>query len=178
MNSKLRTIIFFVVLLGLSYVSYQYMINPANQTLNALRVKIDEKTAKLAELDKATAAAKDMSKQLEQLEEAIKFFEGKLPPHSEIHKVLEQITVIAQKEGLQPKTISTLAQKNNSGYIEQPLKMQLKGNFTSFYAFMLEIEQLPRIMKIRELKLTKEKDDDGQVTADFVISIFFQNKNA
>jgi type IV pilus assembly protein PilO len=130
----------------------------------------------LAEFEKATAAAEDLTKQLEQLQQAIEFFESKLPPTSQIHEVLQQVTIIAQKEGLKPKTIRTLTQKDNSGYIEQPLKMELQGNFNSFYSFLLELEKLPRIMKIRELKLDKQTNNEGQIAADFIISIFFQNK--
>ena len=89
--------------------------------------------------------------------------------------MLEQVTVIAQKQGLKPKTIKTLSKKDNSGYIEQPLKMELDGDFGSFYSFLLELEQLPRIMKIRELDLDKQKDGEGTIVADFVVSIFFQN---
>ena len=131
---------------------------------------------KLAEFEKATSATQNLAKQLEQLQEAIEFFESKLPPTSEIHKVLEQVTLIAQQQGLKPKTIRTLEKKNNSGYIEQPLEMELVGNFNSFYSFLLELEKLPRIMKIRELKLDKQKQIEGQISADFVVSIFFQNK--
>jgi len=90
--------------------------------------------------------------------------------------VLEQVTVIAQKQGLKPKTIKTLKKKDNSGYIEQPLKMELVGNFNSFYSFLLELEKLPRIMKIRELELDKQTKNEGQIAADFIVSIFFQNK--
>jgi len=112
------------------------------------------------------------------LQEAIRFFESKLPPTSEIHKVLEQVTVIAQKQGLKPKTIRTLQKKDNSGYIEQPLQMELEGDFNSFYSFLLELEKLPRITKIRELELNKQKESEGQITADFIVSIFFQNKTS
>ena len=130
----------------------------------------------MAKFQQATAAAEDLAKQLEQLKEAIGFFESRLPPKSKIHEVLEQVTVIAQKEGLEPKIIRTLKEKDNSGYIEQPLKMELQGNFSSFYSFLLELENLPRIMKIRELKLEKQKTDEGRIAADFIVSIFFQNK--
>ena len=133
------------------------------------------KLAQLAKFEEAASAADDLAKQLEKLQEAIEFFESKLPPTSQIHEVLEQVTVIAQKEGLKPKTIRTLTTKDNSGYVEQPLKMQLEGNFSSFYSFLLELEKLPRIMKIRELKLEKRSDDEGQIAADFIVSIFFQN---
>lgn len=175
MNSGLRKFVFFVLLVGLTYLAYRYMIKPANSDLAKKRVEVEKNLAKLTEFEKATSAADNLNKQLEQLQEAISFFESKLPPTSEVHKVLEQVTVIAQKQGLQPKTIRTLKKKNNSGYIEQPLKMELVGNFNSFYSFLLELEQLPRIIKIRELQLKKQTKEDGQISANFIVSIFFQN---
>jgi len=176
MTSGLRKAVFFVLLLGVALVAYQYMIKPANRYLAEQKARLQTKLAKLAEFEKATAAAEDLSKQLKQLGEAIEFFESKLPPKSEIHKVLEQVTVIAQKQGLKPKTIRTLEKKDNSGYIEQPLKMKLEGDFNSFYSFLLELEKLPRIMKIRELELEKQAKSEGQIAADFIVSIFFQNE--
>jgi Tfp pilus assembly protein PilO len=56
--------------------------------------------------------------------------------------------------------------------------MKLVGNFNSFYSFLLEIEKLPRIMKLRELKLKKNLNGEGEVGAEFIVSIFFQNKAA
>ena len=176
MTSSLRKAVFFVLLIAFAAAGYQYMIKPANRHLAEAKQRVEGKRAKLTEFEDATAKAEDLNKQLEQLQEAVRFFESKLPPTSEVHKVLEQVTVIAQKQGLKPKTIRTLQQKDNSGYIEQPLNMKLVGNFTSFYSFLLELEKLPRIMKLRELKLQKQNDSEGLVAAEFILSIFFQNK--
>ena len=176
MTSGFRKAVFTVLLFGVAVVGYQYMIEPANRHLADAKGRLEIKLTQLAKFGKAATAAEGLTKQLEQLEEAIKFFESKLPPKSQIHKVLEQVTVIAQKQGLKPKTIRTLKKKDNMGYIEQPLKMELEGNFSSFYSFLLEIEKLPRIIKIRELKLDKQKSTEGQIAADFIVSIFFQNK--
>jgi len=176
MTRGLRKFVFFILLLGVAYVAYQYMVKPANKHLAEQKARLHTKLARLDEFEKATPAAQDLSKLLEQLQEAVDFFESQLPPKSEIHKVLEQVTVIAQKQGLKPKTIKTLKKKDNSGYIEQPLKMELVGDFNSFYSFLLQLEKLPRIMKIRELKLDKQTKNEGQIAADFIVSIFFQNK--
>ncbi len=178
MTSGLRKVIFFVLLIGVSLGGYQYMIKPANQCLTEAKQRVEGKQAKLTEFEQATSKAEDLNKELEDLREAIRFFESKLPPTSEVHKVLEQVTVIAQKQGLTPKTIRRLQEKDNSGYIEQPLDMKLVGDFTSFYSFLLELEKLPRIMKLRELKIQKERGSDGKVAAEFILSIFFQNKAA
>lgn len=175
MNSNLKKLIFFVLMLAVAYVGYQYMIKPANQALAEQQTRVQTNMDKLEKFEQNTTTVKDLGKQLEKLEEAITFFESKLPPKEEIHKVLEQVTVIAQKRGLQPKTIRTLKKRNNNGYIEQPLKMELVGSFRSFYSFMLDLEKLPRITKICELKLEKKKNGDGDISADFIVSIFFQN---
>jgi len=175
MTSGFRKAVFLVLLLGVAAVGYQYMVKPANQHLAEAKQRVDGKRAKLSEFEEATVKAEDLNKQLEQLQEAIRFFESKLPPTSEIYKVLEQVTLVAQKKGLTPKTIRTLQRKDNSGYIEQPLEMKWVGSFNAFYSFLLEIEKLPRIMKLRQLELEKEGTDEGTVAAEFILSIFFQN---
>ena len=52
--------------------------------------------------------------------------------------------------------------------------MELNGNFNAYYAFLLELEKLDRITKIRELKLVKQSEHEGQTDARFVVSVFFQ----
>jgi type IV pilus assembly protein PilO len=176
MSSGFRKAIFLILLLGVMAAGYQFLIKKANDGLAQARKQLDEKRAKLAEYERATAQAEDYNKQGKQVEEAIRFFESKLPPTSEIDKVLGQVTVIAQKQGLVSKEIRNLGTKDNSGYVEQSLQMKLVGNFNSFYSFLLEMEKLPRITKLRELKIQKEKDGEGRIAAEFVVSIFFQNK--
>lgn len=178
MIKGLRKIVFFVLLLGLAYIAYQYMIKPANSNLAQKKAEVENdlaKLAQLAELEK-NSTTENITEQLKKLQKTIEFFESKLPPKSHIAEVLEQVTVIAQKHDLKPKTIRALKEKDSNGYIEQPLKMELVGNFNSFYSFLLELEKLPRIMKIRELELKKQPKQEGQITAKFVVSIFFQNK--
>lgn len=175
MNSSVRHLIFFVLIIGMAYVSWAYMIKPANENLTQQRSTMEIQKAKLNELQQATAAAENLSEQLKKIEGAIDVFESKLPPTSEIHTVLQDVTLIAQRHGLTPKTIRTLKNEENRGYIEQPLEMELHGNFNSYYAFLLELEKLDRITKIRELKLRKKSKSEGQTEARFVMSIFFQD---
>jgi type IV pilus assembly protein PilO len=178
MNSGVRHIIFFVLIIAMVYVSYAYMIRPANEHLTQQRMQMEASRAKLAELERATAASEDLSQQLEQMEQIIREFESKLPPSSEIHTVLENVTLIAQRHGLVPKMIRTLKTTTNGGYIEQPLEMELHGDFNSYYAFLLELERLDRITKIRQLELKKKSKYEGQTEAKFIMSIFFQNSRS
>jgi len=176
MTDNVRKLVFFLMLLGMAWLAHAFIV-PANKRLAVERTQLQTKLKKLQQLKEATATTQSLDKQLEQLEETVSFFESKLPPQSRIHKVLEQVAVIAQKQGLKTKTIRTLKQKDYMGYIEQPLKMELYGNFRSYYSFLLELERLPRIIKIRELGLIKDHKAEGVTTAGFIVSIFFQNKS-
>jgi len=177
MNSTARNLIFFLLIIGMVYASYQYMIKPANSELAAQREKVIQKKAKLRELQNAPSVVGNIKEQLKKLENSIALLESKLPSKEQIHTVLEDVTVIAQKHGLHPKTIRTIRQKDNSGYIEQPIKMELDGDFNSFYSFLLALERLDRITKIRKLTLNKDLENEGFAKANFVLSIFFQNSN-
>ncbi|MDH7598772.1 MAG: type 4a pilus biogenesis protein PilO [Sedimentisphaerales bacterium] len=179
MSSGARHVLFFGLLMGLSIAGYQFMIRPSNAQLAAAKQRVEAKLAKLAEFEKATAKVQDINKQMAQIDQAIAFFESKLPPSSQIHKVLEQVTLIAQRHNLDPKTIRTLARKDSDAYVEQPLSLQLEGNFNAFYSFLLELERLPRIIRVSKMDLVKVKDQNaGIITADLVISIFFQPSKA
>jgi type IV pilus assembly protein PilO len=176
MTGNLRKVIFFVLLLTVAYLAYAFMILPANKNLADQKERVQQNIKILNELQQATSTARDLNKQLVQLGEAISFFESKLPPNSQIYQVLQDVTVIAQKQGLSIKSTKTLTSKDNNGYIEQPLQMELYGSFNSYYSFLLELEKLPRITKVRELQLKRDASNDGAATANCVMSIFFQNK--
>jgi type IV pilus assembly protein PilO len=178
MKSGMRKIVFFVVLVGVAYLAYQYWIKPVNETLAEQKTRLHAKLAKLEDAEKTIPGAEEVARQLEKLEEAVEFFESRLPYTSEIDKVLHDVTVIVQNQGLRSKRVLRLQKKDDSGYVEQPLKMELVGDFNSFYSFLLELEELPRIMKIRELELDKQTEYEGQIAANFILSIFFQNKTS
>jgi Tfp pilus assembly protein PilO len=164
-----------MLVVGLALVGYQFVIRPAQESLRESQERLEMNRMKLSEFEKATNVALDLTTQLQQLQNAVEFFEQKLPPTSEIHKVLEQITLIAQKQGLNPKSIRTLGKKQNSGYVEQPLEMKFEGNFKAFYSFLLEVEKMQRIMKVRKLEVNKTNQLEGQISTDCIMSIFFQN---
>ena len=178
MNNNIRKAVFFILLIGLVYISYVLMIRPANTNLSRQKEKVSQNMTKLRQLETAPAAIEDLRKQLTELEDGISLLESRLPPKSEIHTVLKNVTEIALQEGLTPKTVRTLKPKYNNGYIEQPLKLELEGDFKSYYSFLLALEKLDRITNIPELVIEKDSNFDGSMQATFVVNIFFQNSGA
>jgi hypothetical protein len=116
MTSGLRQAIFFFLLVGVAAAGYQYMIKPANQHLAEAKRRVEGKRAKLADFEEATAQAEDFNKQVEQLQEAVRFFESKLPPTSEV-RVLDRSQSLPEAGPPRPSDPAT---KDNNGYVEQP----------------------------------------------------------
>ena len=177
MNSSMRKIIFFMALVGMVYLGWAHMISPANAALIKRKIQLQKDIAKLTELEKEKANAKDLDDQIRQMEQAIHFFENKLPHKSQIHQVLSQMSDIISRCNLEPKTNKTQKLKQHNGYVELPLKMELEGSFNSFYEFLLELEKLDRITKIRQFKIRSKTKEPGYITAEFTMSIFFHDKN-
>ncbi len=175
MNSGMRQVTFFLALIGMVYFGWAYMIKPANAALAQQKVQLQKDISKLAELEREKANAQNLDEQVAQMEEAIHFFENKLPHKSQIHDVLAQVSERFVMHGLKPKTNKTEKLVGHSGYVELPIKMELEGSFTSFYKFLLELEKLDRITKIRQFEIEAGDDGRGNVEAEFTMSVFFQD---
>jgi type IV pilus assembly protein PilO len=63
--------------------------------------------------------------------------------------------------------------QTNANYSEEPIELILSGSFEGFYQFLLNMEKLPRLTRMTEMKLTKIDEKEGQMTADLKLSIYF-----
>ena len=178
MSSSSRKALFFILLVALAYVSYAYMIKPANKHLSRATGQGRAETGQAGRTPAGHRHGRGPQQAAPEGRGGHQDLRKQTAPKSELENVLTDITVIAQKQSLTPKTIRTQKNKDNRGYIEQPLEMELEGNFQSYYAFLLELEKLDRITKIRELSLKKRNKFEGHTEARFVVSIFFQNSGA
>jgi len=175
MKFGIRELLFVILLLAIPAGAYLWVFRPANQHIEAQRQAIESKDKKLLSLQRAMVGIKDLNEEVEKLKDAVAFFENKLPPRHEIHKVLERVTKIADQHGLETKLFETLKSKSFATYSEQPIKMEVYGGFDAFYQFLLDVENMPRITKIRQMKLKKAQQDGSLVEATFTMSIFFDN---
>lgn len=177
MKFGIRELLFVILLLAIPSGAYLWVFRPANSHVEQQRKEIESKEKKLLSLQRAMVGISDLNEEVVKLKDAVAFFENKLPPRHEIHKVLEQVTKIAEVHGLETKLFETLKSKPFAAYSEQPIKMEVYGGFDAYYQFLLDVEKMPRITKIREMSLEKENKAGGQVEATFMMSIFFDNSD-
>jgi type IV pilus assembly protein PilO len=178
MRIGFRELLFLMVLLGVLGCSYFVIFQRANAHRVAVQADTDAKRAKLAELHQATAGISDMNRKIDELQKAIDFFESKLPQQREVDTILKEVTQLTEANGLTTKTFRTLKGESTPNYAEQPIEMTLSGDFTGFYSFLLAVEKLPRLTRVTRMNLQKINDHDGQMTAQLVLSIFFEPDQA
>ena len=182
MKFGLREIIFIVVLMVIPVGAWWFVFRPQNMQNAEMRRQIEVRQAKLRQLNQVLGTIGDLEQQIATLGEAIEYFESKLPPEKEIDKILREIWLLAESNNLQANSIRTLVRKGPGGFTaeggaqsEQPIQVQLEGDFMGFYAFLLALENQPRIMRIGRMSLRAgDKVPRGRIGADFELSIFFE----
>ncbi len=178
MKFGIRELLFLGLLAAIPVGSYFWIFKPANENWIEHKQQYSEQAQKLNELTTALQKIDNLNAEIDNLAKAVEFFESKLPAQHEIHKVLEDVTHITEKQQLETRLFKTGKTKPFSLYNEQPIEMELYGSFESFYQFLLEVEQMPRITKISEMEIEKDNSVPGAMTVKFVLSIFYDNKHS
>jgi len=181
MKIGLREIVFVFLLAAIPLGAWKLVFHPRN-VANAEMVKqIEAKQARLQDLNKTTGTIGDIQREIDSLEKGVGALQSRLPSEKEIDKVLQEVWRLAEANQLITKSIRTTEKmqepifSTGGMHAEQPIVMKIEGDFRGFYAFMLALENQPRIMRIRKLTLMKpDKDGEGLVQATFEMTIFFE----
>lgn len=173
MKLGFREIIFVSVMLAVLVCAYTFVFKKTNEKREALVADIESKQKVLNNLSQATAGIDDLNRKTQELEKAIKFFQSKLPQEREVDKILQDVWQMAAANSLESKTVKMQKTEKTANYSEQPIQMSLSGDFNGFYSFLLQLEKLPRITRVTQMKLEKISDREGEMQAQLTLSIFF-----
>lgn len=179
MRFGLREILFILVLLAMPAVAYFFVFQTNNKLQQDARAEIQAKQAKLQALDQATARYIDLDGEIDRLKTTIELIEQKLPQGREEYAVVRNITDLALSHGLTIRSIKPDKVVSAAQYMELPVRLEIEGDFNGFYAFLLEVERLPRITQLPIMRLTKLEegnDAEGSMVAEITLSIFFENE--
>jgi Tfp pilus assembly protein PilO len=174
MKFGLQGIVLAGAMIGLLLASYFMFFAKANQRRAELERDIVSKQRELSDLDRSTVGINDVKTKIADLQQAINFFESKLPPRKQVEDVLQEVWHKADANQLVAKTIKTPKDKRTATYGEQEMDMSLSGNFNGFYTFLLQLEQMPRLTRVKKMNLTKISDRDGDMQAEMTLSIYFE----
>ena len=179
MRFGLREILYLLVLAAVTGGAWHFGIAPVRANTAEFRARADAREATLARLEQAKARYPDFDAEIQRLEAAMSTFAQKLPERKETAAIIRGITEIATANQLVVSTVKPAAQQASAGYVELPIKLEIRGDFDGFYNLIREIEELPRITRMPAMSLERaDRGDDGAVSAKLTLSIFFENETA
>ncbi len=181
MTIGIKQLVYAGVLLGVPVSSYFLVFKPQNEAIARAKSEIDLKQSMLTKLREATRTTDDLKRANAEIAQSVKGLEARLPSDKEIDAILRDVAQIAAASGLKLPVFKKNDKPQQAGLaMEQPLEMELTGDFDGLYLFLLKLEQLPRITRLTDLKIERPAKDaeDGEVKATCTLSIFYQDAAA
>jgi Tfp pilus assembly protein PilO len=170
-----RTLVFVILLLAMPIAAYLLLFKPLNVQKEDAIKETANKEQKLVDLAGAMARTKDLPGEIESLKKAIALLESRLPEEKEMDRVLQEVWEKAKANKLTVKSIRNQKSVQGANYSEQPIKMELAGPFyPNFYKFLSDVEALPRLTKISEMKVEGDEKKIGEVKAELTMTIYFE----
>jgi type IV pilus assembly protein PilO len=156
-----------------------YLLEFRNQldTLTQLRSQITQQQKKLASLKEAAVKVRILEKELVQSEEELAKLLMLLPDEKEIPGLLENVSRLGSKVGLENILFQPQPEVVNEFYATIPVRLDLVGTFNDLGVFLDNISKLDRILKVQSLTLTRQKDKQArllQVTCNIVTYRFLE----
>ncbi len=169
------------MLLVVPVASYFYVFKPRNQEIKQAQIEVENKQAKLDKLREVTEKIDDLGVAIDHGRAAIDLVEAKLPSARDVEVMLEDVWKLAAESRLNVKSVKSEKPVPAAGYMEQPLRVSMEGQFKGFYDFLIAVENLPRITRINEMTLDQTvkrgsgpDSGSGTMRADFVLSIYVE----
>ncbi|MAE65614.1 MAG: hypothetical protein CMJ18_15200 [Phycisphaeraceae bacterium] len=173
MQFGFRQVIFILLLLAMPAAAYFFVFEPRNVQISDARREIHQMQQKLNQLAEATRDIDDLGREIDKLADTVALFEQKLPAQREVEVILQQVSELATKHQLTPKSFRTDKAVTNSQYAELPIRIVITGNFDGFYSFLIDLARLRRITRIPTMTLNKRMNDEGEMEAEMLLSIFY-----
>jgi type IV pilus assembly protein PilO len=175
MPAALRQFLLFAILLTVPIASFFLVFKPQNERIRRAEAEIEQKQAMLEKLQEATSQTDDLARANQQIRESIEAIQARLPSGKEMDDILRQVSALAEKSGLKIPQFKKADKSLPAGLaMEQPIEIEITGDFDGFYKFLLDLEQLPRITRIPDMAINRSDKIDGEMETKFTLSIYYE----
>jgi type IV pilus assembly protein PilO len=187
MKLGIREMIFLLVLAAIPVAAWFFVFEPRNQDIEQSRREIAQMESTLIRLDQLTDEVGDVRNAIDEAELRLADFRQNIPDANEVDDMLAEIHRIGERNALGISSIRALNRTETQGYAEIPLSLEIDGSFRGLYRFLIDLERLPRITRVRDLKLQRNLvesrgrvgDEDapaGQIDASMTVVIYCEGE--
>jgi len=149
--------IIFVALVVFAYINYAYVYQPRMQRIEQLDKDIEITANKIIEGKKIAARLGPLKIEYAALLEKLKFLEVMLPKEKEIPDLLVMMQDTLTEFNVDFTTFNpqNISWQKDRIYGNMPIAMSLTASYYDLIAYLDRIENLPRIIDVQSLRLSK-----------------------
>ena len=156
------------------FVLFRYL--PLRSKMKAVR---QIKSAQALTIAKGAADNKQMlllNEQLLELQCELKNYEEKIPEQSDIGGFLHKIADLMNEHNLSEQMIEPRKEIKTEKLNCIPVKMQCKGKLAQIFEFYRQLQDLDRLVRIEQVKLSNDSDFNGQIGMESRAIIYYRAK--
>ena len=102
-------------------------------------------------------------------------FEAAIPKADELGVFLEQVSRIADQLELADRDMTPAREQACRNTAVLPIKMSFRGTFDAVYAFITQLESMPRVARIQQLLLDVVEPRTGQLRSTMTVFVYYEN---
>jgi len=177
--SKGMTIfIIFIIFVGFVYVNYTYVYQPRMQKIEQLDRDIEITAQKIAEGKRIAARLGPLKEEYQALLKKLEFLEVMLPKEKEIPDLLVMIqdTLTEFNVDFSTFTPQNISWEKDIIYGKMPIAMNLTASYFDLIAYLDRIENLPRIIDVKTLSLSKAGKEDENLNISINMFVYVLRK--
>ena len=165
LSKRAKIVIFIIFLIAFTYLNYAYIYSPKNSKIEGLDREISNINNRIAEGKRIAARLSELRSEYQGLIDKMEFMEVLLPKEKDIPDflVLLQRTMDEFKIDFTNFSPQNLTQDRDALYARLPINMSYTANYFEVIKFLDRLENFPRIVDIRDLKLNPVGDDTENV---------------
>lgn len=102
-------------------------------------------------------------------------FEAAIPRSDELGVFLEQVSRIADQLDLADRDMTPAREQACGDTAVLPIEMSFRGTFDAVYAFITQLESMPRVARIQRLLLDVVDPRTGQLRSTMTVFVYHEN---
>ena len=101
-------------------------------------------------------------------------FEAAIPPTDELGAFLEQVSRIADQLELADRDMTPAREQTCRDTAVLPIEVSFRGTFDAVYAFITQLESMPRVARIQRLLLDVADPATGQLRSTMTVFVYHE----
>jgi Tfp pilus assembly protein PilO len=145
--------------LGLSYLYYQFLLKPLNNSIVAKREELRQQKEELENARKIAEKYEEFKKRADTVQRELEWLQSRIPKTIDQPKLVEALNLIQNRSGVVYTSFQFQpAVTTNPAYAEVPVRLQITTNYKGLLNFLYQIGISNLFMTVRDLGITPATD--------------------